>query len=499
MKSLQLKNIQNQIESLKKNSKLFPNDIQIINNDEYLIRLSIIPEFFENLFKILKNKIEFVIHLGHNYPFNPPKIYVLNKIEKCFLCDCRDLLYDIINKKIWKNNQFNLIDIINLIPDFLIKISNENYIKKSIGNYYLDEEYNYYLINETEKLYYGEINEEIKMNNSNIFEKKFLFISEEYLLIFISNIEFNNFILNQLNTKNNNLKLIFYANFKSIDYIKKLNENIQINFKIKNNKIYKLQFSSIESEIVFNIIMEMLQKNKINYSVTSKNNDNNKKIIEKNQAEELEEKIVKIERKFIKDNNLNINEIKSLIDYYEIIINYYNSKKDKREEEYIIKLNKIKNNEIIKNILNEDIKKIETNINNNDEELKKDINNINEKKLIINNKQLTNLDDNNNNSNNNNNNVNNNENNVNNNNENNANNNNENNIINDNNDNNIKIKDIEIEKDNLIQNKRIENNNTINEKNNNIKEETEDKKESKETIKLNVNKNDLNLNFDDED
>ena len=231
MKSLQLKNIQNQIENLIKNSKLYPNEIQKFNNDEYLIKIIIIPEFFEKLNKILKNKIEFIIHLGHNYPFNPPKIYVLNKIEKNFLCDCRDLLYEIINKKIWKNNQFNLMDIINLIPDFLLKISNENYINKSIGNFYLDEEYNSYLINETEKLFYGEITEEIKTNNNNIFQKKFLFISEEYLLIFTSNNEFNNFILNQLNITNN-LKLIFYANFKSIDYIKKLNENIQINFKI---------------------------------------------------------------------------------------------------------------------------------------------------------------------------------------------------------------------------------------------------------------------------
>ena len=97
MKSLQLKNIQNQIENLIKNSKLYPNEIQKFNNDEYLIKIIIIPEFFEKLNKILKNKIEFIIHLGHNYPFNPPKIYVLNKLEKNFLCYCRDLLYEIIN------------------------------------------------------------------------------------------------------------------------------------------------------------------------------------------------------------------------------------------------------------------------------------------------------------------------------------------------------------------------------------------------------------------
>ena len=497
MKSLQLKNIQVQINSLINNSKLFPNNIKKINENEYFINLTIIPENFEILKNVFNNKIEFILYLGHNYPLNPPKIYILNKFnEKCFLCDCRDLLYEIINKNIWKNNQYNLIDIVSLIPEFLLKISNENYKKKEIGNYYLDDEYNYYLINSTEKLYYGEITEQIMINNNNIYEKKNIFISEEYILLFTLNNEFNNFILNQLNQLNTkiNLKLIFYANFKSIDYIKRLNSTIQINFKIKNHKIYKFQFISNESELIFNIIMNMLQKNNINYSVNLKISDNNKANINKKEAEEIEEKIVKLERKLSKDNFLEVKEINNLIEYYEIIKNYYNFQKDKREEEYKIKLNKIKNNEIIKNILNNEIKTQKNIIKNNQKEINKE--NNNNKEINNDNNQEPNK-------------INNNDETINNNKI------EENNINNKLETNNNKIENINenlIQNDKNLENKKNDNENEIeknnqknnnkikNQNNNNDLKKEEEKNNYNETIKMNINKkNDLNLNFDDED
>ena len=42
------------------------------------------------------SEIKFFLHIGPNYPINPPKVYCLTKYNEVDLCDGRDLLENII-------------------------------------------------------------------------------------------------------------------------------------------------------------------------------------------------------------------------------------------------------------------------------------------------------------------------------------------------------------------------------------------------------------------
>ena len=495
MKSIQINAINKELEELEKNKELIPTSIKRLRAEEILINITIKPTLLIDSPIKIEKELEFLLYLRHNFPINAPRLYFLTKDENLNFYDGRDILEDIIEES-W-SNQYKITSIINSIPKFIIDyLKNKiNDNEKIVGKFYLDEIYNLDILKKLPFKFFGQVNEITIMNGKNeIEESRFLFITENFFLLFIDTGLFNV----------GNMKLSFWAYIKSLDTIKQTRGSNLCEFiwKVKFNKTFSLKIKSFDDDNIVNIMMENLKHENIDYKLTTKNLGPKSGELPKIDIEKVEEDIIHSEINLKNPDNLNEDNVNNIVELYKKAVQYYSAVNDKKYEIYTKKIQDIivdpklgelynkaiekkkeneekekkikeeenKNEEIKKEEKKEDIK-----IEEKKEEVKIEEKNEEEKKIEENNKSEEKLNE--------------------------------------------KIEEKK-EKDE-IKETNTENNNekleTLNAKNNSpekqekkeeIKEETKDENKKKtepetikkeETVKVNVKKGDLNLNFDDDD
>ena len=494
MKSIQINAINKELEELEKNKELIPTSIKRLRAEEILINITIKPTLLIDSPIKIEKELEFLLYLRHNFPINAPRLYFLTKDENLNFYDGRDILEDIIEES-W-SNQYKITSIINSIPKFIIDyLKNKiNDNEKIVGKFYLDEIYNLDILKKLPFKFFGQVNEITIMNGKNeIEESRFLFITENFFLLFIDTGLFNV----------GNMKLSFWAYIKSLDTIKQTRGSNLCEFiwKVKFNKTFSLKIKSFDDDNIVNIMMENLKHENIDYKLTTKNLGPKSGELPKIDIEKVEEDIIHSEINLKNPDNLNEDNVNNIVELYKKAVQYYSAVNDKKYEIYTKKIqdiivdpklgelynkaiekkkeNEEKEKKIKEENKNEEIKeeekKEDIKIEEKKEEVKIEEKNEEEKKIEENNKSEEKLNE--------------------------------------------KIEEKK-EKDE-IKETNIENNNekleTLNAKNNSpekqekkeeIKEETKDENKKKtepetikkeETVKVNVKKGDLNLNFDDDD
>ena len=495
MKSIQINAINKELEELEKNKELIPTSIKRLRAEEILINITIKPSLLIDSPIKIEKELEFLLYLRHNFPINAPRLYFLTKDENLNFYDGRDILEDIIEES-W-SNQYKITSIINSIPKFIIDyLKNKiNDNEKIVGKFYLDEIYNLDILKKLPFKFFGQVNEITIMNGKNeIEESRFLFITENFFLLFIDTGLFNV----------GNMKLSFWAYIKSLDTIKQTRGSNLCEFiwKVKFNKTFSLKIKSFDDDNIVNIMMENLKHENIDYKLTTKNLGPKSGELPKIDIEKVEEDIIHSEINLKNPDNLNEDNVNNIVELYKKAVQYYSAVNDKKYEIYTKKIQdiivdpklgelynkaiekkkeneekekKIKEKENKNEEIKEEEKKENIKIEEKKEEVKIEERNEEEKKIEENNKSEEKLNE--------------------------------------------KIEEKK-EKDE-IKETNIENNNekleTLNAKNNSpekqekkeeIKEETKDENKKKtepetikkeETVKVNVKKGDLNLNFDDDD
>ena len=232
-----IKKIENEIELLKQNNEfnLLINPIR--NKKEFYVYITFPNSIFQQ--KFFTEDIEMLL-VYSIYNFSVPKLFCLTNF--CFpnLNDFRDILenlYDQIN--------YNIVDIIHSIPNFLIKyFSNGEYI--FIGRYYLGYSYDFDIMNTT-SLNIKKVKENVCINGKWIKYTRYLFLSDIYFLLF----EFG---------KENKHKLVFWASVNSIKSIKKILVNNIIIIYWKNREgIYEMSLSCDNGDEIVDKLLEKLK------------------------------------------------------------------------------------------------------------------------------------------------------------------------------------------------------------------------------------------------
>ena len=266
-----IKKIENEIELLKQNNEfnLLINPIR--NKKEFYVYITFPNSIFQQ--KFFTEDIEMLL-VYHIYNFSVPKLFCLTNF--CFpnLNDFRDILenlYDQIN--------YNIVDIIHSIPNFLIKyFSNGEYI--FIGRYYLGYSYDFDIMNTT-SLNIKKVKENVCINGKWIKYTRYLFLSDIYFLLF----EFG---------KENKHKLVFWASVNSIKSIKKiLVNNIIIIYWKNRESIYEMSLSCDNGAEIVDKLLEKLKLFGMKYNMkkqiigNDKEKNNNININKKEEKEEI--------------------------------------------------------------------------------------------------------------------------------------------------------------------------------------------------------------------
>ena len=328
------------------------------------------------------------------------------------------------------------------------------------------------------------------MNGKNeIEESRFLFITENFFLLFIDTGLFNV----------GNMKLSFWAYIKSLDTIKQTRGSNLCEFiwKGKFNKKFSLKIKSFDDDNIINIMMDNLKNENIDYKLTTKNLGPKSGELPKIDIEKVEEDIIHAEINLKNPDNINEDNVNNIVELYNKAVQYYSAVNDKKYEIYTKKIQDIIVDPKLGELLNKAIEKNKKNEGNDKEKekkIKKDIKieekkedikidekkediKIDEKKDDIKNEEKNIIDNN----------------------------------KSEEQKNNKKDEEEQIIEKNIETNEKLK---TLNEK---IIQEKEEKKEEikeekkedtiktepeikkEETVKVNVKKEDLNLNFDDDD
>ena len=375
MKSIQINAINKELEELEKNKELIPTTIKKLRAEEILINITIKPTLLMDSPIKIEKELEFLLYLRHNYPINAPRLYFLTKDENLNFYDGRDILEDII-KESW-TNQYKITSIINSIPKFIIDYltNKKNNNEKIIGKFYLDEIYYLDIIRKLPFKFFGQVNEITIMNGKNeIEESRFLFITENFFLLFIDTGLFNV----------GNMKLSFWAYIKSLDTIKQTRGSNLCEFiwKVKFNKKFSLKIKSFDDDNIINIMMDNLKNENIDYKLTTKNLGPKSGELPKIDIEKVEEDIIHAEINLKNPDNINEDNVNNIVELYNKAIQYYSAVNDKKYEIYTKKIQDIIVDPKLGELLNKAIEKNKKNEGNDKEKekkIKKDIK-IEEKK-----------------------------------------------------------------------------------------------------------------------
>ena len=267
------------------------------SNDEYHLNIIFQKGYFSHkpeYKRIIDNDLLFILHLVHNFPINPPKLFCLTSLSHIGieLCDGKDILEEIILTK-W-NSKILATDIILKIPLFIEKLLKNGNNELFIGNYFLNYEYDYNLLLKVPHQYFNKV-EQIINKRMKIYEKRFLMITSLFFLLFSYEVGYFNY---------NNLKLIFWGSLFSIYGIKRNELILEFEFNQNKEQRMKLYLKSNEAANIKNILLYILKVRGVDYLVeqTKKKKliqkiDENKQISEKNCKDN------KVDTNIINNNN----------------------------------------------------------------------------------------------------------------------------------------------------------------------------------------------------
>ena len=260
------------------------------NNDEYYLNIIFKKGYFkkktENK-RNIDNDLLFILHLVHNFPINPPKLFCLTSLSHIGieLCDGKNILENIISTE-W-NSKVQVIDIIIKIPEFIENILQKENNELFLGKYLLNDEYDYNLLLKVPHQYFNKV-EQIINKKAKLTEKRFLMITSLFFLLFSYEVGYFNYI---------NLKLIFWGSLFSIYGIKR-NELI-LEFEFSKNKTQRINLSlrTNEGEKIKNILLYILKVRGVDYLIeeAKKKNKlpNDEKINKVNNENIINEKEIK--------------------------------------------------------------------------------------------------------------------------------------------------------------------------------------------------------------
>ena len=265
------------------------------NNDEYYLNIIFKKGYFQKKTenkRNIDNDLLFILHLVHNFPINPPKLFCLTSLSHIGieLCDGKNILENILSTE-W-NSKVQVIDIIIKIPEFIENLLQKENNELFLGKYLLNDEYDYNLLLKVPHQYFNKV-EQIINKKAKLTEKRFLMITSLFFLLFSYEVGYFNYI---------NLKLIFWGSLFSIYGIKR-NELI-LEFEFSKNKTQRINLSlrTNEGEKIKNILLYILKVRGVDYLIeeAKKKNKlpNDEKINKVNNENIINEKEIK--------NNLDI-------------------------------------------------------------------------------------------------------------------------------------------------------------------------------------------------
>jgi ubiquitin-protein ligase len=266
MKSLQEKQVESELKAISTNCTTIRYTIQKTGGDEYYIHITIPVSLLMSSPFEFRSDIKFLLHLVHNYPFNPPKLFCLTTFSFPKIADGRDILQDIIGEQ-WKN-QFKVYEIINKIPNYLLDFVQNDSLKKQktlIGKYYLDDKYDYDILVGL-PVYFKKVKEHVNIGSNKVSEEgRYLLISDIFFCLFEYEFLYPS-----------NLKLIFWSNIKALVSMKEYTKNgvCEFVFSIKNRRKYNMRIVVDDSKQVINLLMDNLKHFGIDYSISSKEENN---------------------------------------------------------------------------------------------------------------------------------------------------------------------------------------------------------------------------------
>lgn len=331
MKSIQEKRLDQELQSIEKINSSILTKIIKIQKDEYNINLTILPNLLTST--DITIGIEFLLNIQHNFPFNPPRLYCLTPFSFPSFSDGRDMLEGVLNNT-W-TNRITLIEIINLIPKFII-----NYIeslKKNeinlIGNYYLDAKYDLGLL-ESLPVYFEKVKEKIQMAGKELEITRYIMISDIFFLLFD-----NNNIIDIWNR--NTVKLAFWANLKALKTIKKIvnGDACELIWRSKKDNNYYMKLKTERTQFITELIMKNLKHFGINYTITKTILGPKTGVIPAIDIEMVEKQVIEIEEKIVSDKSSE--QLLFLMTLYEKAIEYYSATNNPRYQLFTKKIQEI--------------------------------------------------------------------------------------------------------------------------------------------------------------
>ena len=272
MKPLKLKNINKNIKAClslnKEKQEIFFLYSKQINDEEYLLNINIKKDFLTSKnekIKKINNDILFVLHLAHNFPINPPKLFCLTSLSHIGIeiCDGRDILEEVLCKS-WENN-ISLKEIILELPKFMKKLLKKKNNKLFFGKFILESEYEYNMLSKVPHYYFDFVDEVIN-KKSNETAKRLLMITNLFFLVF----EYKDGYLSY-----NGVKLLFWASIMSIYGMQKNENCFEFEFsKTLEQRIF-LSLITKDGEKIMDLVLYILKNKGINYITNNKNAINN--------------------------------------------------------------------------------------------------------------------------------------------------------------------------------------------------------------------------------
>ena len=272
--------LEEEIKVLKTLDKSFTIKVEKKSDGNIDLRITIDKSLFSNdnnnkNFPI-KEDLKFLLYIKKNFPIGNPNLYCLSQIFFQDLCDIRDILPDLINKRWGKNKKYyHIKTIIEKIPPFINNYIEKNYSQENninnnknkfpiTGKFHLDSIYQNRHLLLFPYLFFDNVYEKVFFENSELYsdEGRKLYICDTFFLLFIETSIFGN----------ENLKLIFFAAIKSLIHIKHYTESdiVEFTWKIKGGKNNLMRIRTKEAGNIVKIITEILKKKKIKHQITNK-------------------------------------------------------------------------------------------------------------------------------------------------------------------------------------------------------------------------------------
>ena len=279
------------------NKKGFNILVEQMSGFKYSIKIKIDPSLLDqDLVKLIDKDedIVFILLIRYNHPYLSPLLFCLTKFSVPELSDGRDLLEEVLMNPWPIKNKKLLKKVIKLIPKFinsyLKNVTAEKNNAKILGRYYLDSIYEFNLLKLFPYLYLEDIFEIVPVgNDKRVFDdKRKIMITEGFILLFIEKSVFDI----------QKLKLIFWGPIGSLSMIKQIQgKNIlELKWKAKKDRTTLMRLKTDKSEQIFEILMDCLNKKKIEFKLKNESYGGKKGELPKIDIVSVEQEISKLDK-----------------------------------------------------------------------------------------------------------------------------------------------------------------------------------------------------------